>query len=209
MYESTGTAAALIAAGAELFSARGFEGASVREITRRAEANLAAVGYHFGSKRGLWLAVLESRLLPLREAMAEAAAADGSPLARIERAVRSLFAYARQHPEMNGLMLHVLATAPPLPQPALATIQYNSATMRLLIEEGQRDGEIREGDSQLLALSVASQPLALWLARPAIQGAGMIELDRGDAFDELVENAVRFVRAGLRVGDTSRSKRSR
>jgi len=209
MYESTGTAADLIAAGTELFSARGFEGASVREITRKAGANLAAVGYHFGSKRGLWLAVLESRLGPLREAMAEAAGGDGPALERIERAVRSLFAYARLHPEMNGLMLHVLAAAPPLPPPALETIQFNSATMRSLIEEGQREGAIREGNPQLLALSVASQPLALWLARPAIQGSGMIEVDRSDAFDELVENAVRFVRAGLRVGDSLRSKRSR
>jgi len=209
MYETTGTAADLIAAGAELFSARGFKGASVRDITGRAGANLAAVGYHFGSKRGLWLAVLESRLGPVREAMAEAAAGEEPALVRIERAVRSLFAYARQHPEMNGLMLHVLATAPPLPRPALETIQFNSATMRSLIEEGQREGQIREGDPQLLALSVASQPLALWLARPAIQGSGMIEIDRGDAFDELVENAVRFVRAGLLRAAPLRSKRSR
>jgi hypothetical protein len=142
--------------------------------------------------------------------MAEAAAGVAPALERIERAVRALFAYAGEHPEMNGLMLHVLATAPPLPPPALETIQFNSATMRSLIEIGQREGSIRDGDPQLLALSVASQPLALWLARPAIQGAGMIDFDRGDAFDELVENAVRFVLAGLSAPKPSRrSKRSR
>lgn len=209
MYESRGTADSLIAAGTELFSAHGFDGASVRDITRRAGANLAAIGYHFGSKQGLWMAVLESRLGPLREAMAEAAAGEGPALERIERAVRALFAYAREHPEMNGLMLHVLASAPPLPPPALETIQFNSGTMRSLIETGQREGTIRDGDPRLLALSVASQPLALWLARPAIQGAGMIDVEREEAFDHLVENAVRFVRAGLSVPNTSLSKRSR
>lgn len=209
MYESRGTAAALISAGSELFSARGFEGTSVREITRLAGANLAAVGYHFGSKEGLWHAVLEAGLGPLRDAMADAASGEVSALDRIERAVRTLFLYAREHPELNGLMLNVLASAPPLPAPALQTIQFNSGTMRFLIEEGQREGAIRRGEPRLLALSVASQPLALWLARPALQGSGLIELGSREAFDELVNNAVLFVRAGLAPDRRSRGKGSR
>jgi len=207
MNESTGTAGALLAAATELFSAGGFEGTSVRQITRRAGVNLAAIGYHFGSKEGLWHAVLEARLAPLREAMADVAAREGPAVERIEQAVRALFGYARRHPELNGLMLHVLASAPPLPPPALQTIQFNSGTMRSLIEAGQSEGTIRGGDPRLLALSVASQPLALWLARPAIQGSGMIEIDSHRAFDELVENAVRFVRAGLAVERPSSAER--
>jgi AcrR family transcriptional regulator len=209
MYERMGTADSLIAAGTELFSARGFEGTSIREITGRAGANLSAVGYHFGSKEGLWHAVLEAGLGPLRDAMSTAASGEGPALDRIERAVRALFLFARAHPELNGLMLHVLASAPPLPPPALQTIQFNSGTMRSLIEEGQREGEIRSGEPRLLALSVASQPLALWLARPALQGSGLIELGSREAFDELVNNAVLFVRAGLAPDPTSRGRESR
>jgi len=47
------TRSRLLAAAREVFSQRGFQGATVREICRRAEANGAAVNYHFGSKDGL------------------------------------------------------------------------------------------------------------------------------------------------------------
>lgn len=47
------TRARLIEAAREVFSQHGFQGATVREICRRAEANVAAVNYHFGSKDGL------------------------------------------------------------------------------------------------------------------------------------------------------------
>lgn len=53
------TRAALLAAAAELFAEQGFGATRVREIVARANANVAAVNYHFGSKEGLYLAVLE------------------------------------------------------------------------------------------------------------------------------------------------------
>lgn len=47
------TRARLLDAAREVFSQHGFQGATVREICRRAEANVAAVSYHFGSKDSL------------------------------------------------------------------------------------------------------------------------------------------------------------
>ncbi len=47
------TRARLLDAAREVFSQQGFQVATVREICRRAEANVAAVNYHFGSKDGL------------------------------------------------------------------------------------------------------------------------------------------------------------
>jgi AcrR family transcriptional regulator len=52
----------------ELFSERGFDRVSIRDITRTARVNLAAVNYHFGSKEDLIAAVFERRIVPVNNA---------------------------------------------------------------------------------------------------------------------------------------------
>lgn len=58
----------ILDAAEHLFAERGFRGASVRAITDLAGANLAAVGYHFGSKAGLLAAVVRRVIEPINAA---------------------------------------------------------------------------------------------------------------------------------------------
>lgn len=55
----------LLNAAEELIGRKGYSNTSLRDITGRANANLAAVHYHFGSKEGLAEAVLKRHLVPL------------------------------------------------------------------------------------------------------------------------------------------------
>lgn len=74
----------LLDAAETLYAEKGLEGISVRAITGRAQANLAAVGYHFGSKDALiqevirrrynWLSHVRMERLDRLEAMSDPAA---------------------------------------------------------------------------------------------------------------------------------------
>jgi AcrR family transcriptional regulator len=73
----------ILDAAERLFSERGFDGTSIRDVTAEAGVNLAAVHYHFGSKEDLLRAVLERVVLPTNEErlrlMQEAFAHPGGP----------------------------------------------------------------------------------------------------------------------------------
>jgi AcrR family transcriptional regulator len=81
----------ILDAAEELFMQHGFEGTSMRLLTARAEVNLAAVNYHFGSKDALIEAVFRRRLDPMnaaRLAALEKLEAESRP-AEPERIIRA------------------------------------------------------------------------------------------------------------------------
>ena len=69
----------ILGAAEELFAQNGFAGTSLRQVTSRADVNIAAVNYHFGSKENLVNEVFrrrmdemsERRLSELRQAQEE------------------------------------------------------------------------------------------------------------------------------------------
>src|SRR5512138_3289584 len=65
--QKPGTRERLLDEAERVFAERGFSGASVREITDAAGANLAAINYHFQSKENLYAAVFSRRFAHLRE----------------------------------------------------------------------------------------------------------------------------------------------
>jgi AcrR family transcriptional regulator len=61
----------ILEAALHVFAMKGFDAASVRDITDAAEANVAAVNYYYGSKVDLLRAVVATTLGPLNQSRAE------------------------------------------------------------------------------------------------------------------------------------------
>jgi AcrR family transcriptional regulator len=75
----------ILKAALEVFATEGYEGASTRTLARQAGVNLPAIQYYFGSKEGLYQAVIdhiaetmESRMAPVTAEIREALA-NGTP----------------------------------------------------------------------------------------------------------------------------------
>jgi AcrR family transcriptional regulator len=62
----------LLTAATRLFAEQGFDAVTVRDICRRADANVAAVNYHFGGKVGLYEQVMDSAIRVMQETTEEA-----------------------------------------------------------------------------------------------------------------------------------------
>jgi AcrR family transcriptional regulator len=64
---SKATREKIIKAASRAFADSGYEGASIRVIVAAADVNQAAINYHFGSKEGLYRAVLQTALHALMQ----------------------------------------------------------------------------------------------------------------------------------------------
>jgi AcrR family transcriptional regulator len=111
---SASTKERILTAAEALFAQRGFEGASLRQLTAAAGVNLAAVNYHFGSKDNLVEEVFKRRLDQLNAqrltALKQIAGHSGTTLEDV------LGAFIRpaldlSHDGGGGLFMRVLARA--------------------------------------------------------------------------------------------------
>ena len=201
MTTPTSTRERILEVARDLFAQHGFNGTTVRDIAIAAEANLAAVGYHFGSKGALYAEILRAHVGPLGQRIAGACSATRPPLDRIELIVRAVFEHIQMRPQMPALMVRELAgghghgreISPVL----IETFRRALPMLVGVITEGQADGSIRAGDPVLLALSVMAQPIYFNLARPIIAAVAGVEPRDEATAQRMADHAATIIRAGL------------
>lgn len=191
------TAARILTVARQLFAERGYEGTTIRDITTGAEANVAAVTYHFGSKEGLYADVLRSQVGPMARRVALACRAKRPPLDRVETVVRTIFDHIRTRPEMPRIMVREMASGREIHPFIVRTFRDLLPLVTGVIREGQRDGSIRDGDPVLLTLSMLAQPVYLNLARRVIAQVAGIEVQDEATAQRMADHACVVVRAAL------------
>jgi TetR/AcrR family transcriptional regulator len=160
------TRQALMEAGSELFSERGFDGVPIEDLARRAGVNKALVSYHFGGKRGLYVAILESAFAAMAGRLKEIEA--GAPSARV-----ALHGYVRAFEEMTRerfdfptlFLREVLSTGiEPVLLPHVLEI---IGVSRRLAERGAREGLFRRVDPVLLHFGLVGSLVFFFATEPA------------------------------------------
>ena len=199
---SASTAAVLLEAATQVFFELGFWRAGIREIASRAGVNVAAVSYHFGGKRELYLAVLaQLAAAGIQRYPLPTKRADQSPEERLEAAVRALLSrfmgsapvallpqfmvreLAEPSTALPDLIEHVL-------QPQLT--QFESVVQEFI------PADVAPEELRRCTLSIVGQCLFYLFARPALTQLSAVSYEDDAAVNALARHIVRFSAAGLR-----------
>src|SRR3977135_157902 len=95
----------ILAAAAVEFAERGYAGARVDRIARRARVNKAMLYYHFHSKQGLYRALLRQIFSRASDRRGAAPPTPRPPAEKIDRAIAGLAAFIREHAFFPAIML--------------------------------------------------------------------------------------------------------
>jgi AcrR family transcriptional regulator len=180
-----------------LFAERGYAGTTVRDIALAAEANLAAVGYHFGSKEGLYQEVLRSQVAPLANSIGQVCASGLPPLEKVTRIVHAVFEHIRSRPEMPPIIARELASGREVNAALVQTFRRLLPAVTGVIAEGQRDGSIRKGDPVLITLSVMAQPIYFNLGRKLLAAVAHVDLADPATARRMAVHAAAVIRGGI------------
>jgi AcrR family transcriptional regulator len=162
---------ALIGAAAKVFLARGFQGASLREIAAEAGLTTGAVYSNFDGKADLFLAVLEEKLDPRLAVIYEAARR--APKRRLGAAVgRDFAAYVKQRRRWLTLLIEFWAQAARDP--------------KLRPKFAERHGKLRSAIAEVLAERAHKLGLPLALS-PEQLATVLIALTNGMAVEQLAD----------------------
>lgn len=192
---------ALVEAAAAVFARMGYERASIRTIAKAAGVNLAAVNYHFGSKRALYEATLASKLRPVATATCRSVAADPAaqahPLEGLVDMLNRLFDRLRMDSDAGSLFLNEIAGPHPASEITREVVREIGQDLTQWVVAGQSSGVVREGSPALLAMSALAQPLFFVLAEQRLGSAGPWHRRDVQAISVVVDHMERYVRAAL------------
>ena len=158
--DAEATRARILAAAKAEFAASGLGGARVDEIAERADANKRMIYHYFGSKEGLFQAVLEDAYLDIREAEQALALDHLSPKAALEKLVRFTWNYYLENPEfltlVNSENLHKARHLKDSERIKVVSPRFVDM-VRKLLDRGVAAGEFRAGvDAAQLNITIAA-----------------------------------------------------
>lgn len=187
-----------MAAAREEFARRGFAGARVDQIARRAGVNKQLLFYYYHSKRGLFQAVLTQSAGELEVALASLAFPSGGPLERLRLTLQAQFEFLSRHPQIVALLGQGSRSG------GGGGLAFAPAIKRLvvLLAEGQGLGQVRDDLDPHLAAAQALILMVGYLNMESVVAASALPLgaDEPALRERWRDAAVDLVVAGVSAG---------
>lgn len=154
-----GTKANILEVATREFAERGFDGARIDAIAEQTKTSKRMLYYYFGSKQGLYQAVLVNYYVKLRGAEAQIDLEHLPPLEALEKLTHSTFDYhVRNADTVRLVMVENIAMGRHMDElPSLDPL--NSVligALRKVCQRGHKDGVMRKVDPTKLYMSIAA-----------------------------------------------------
>lgn len=134
----------------QLFSDRGYEATSVREICEAAGITKPTLYHFYGSKEGVYRALVEGTFEEFRAGLSRLLEAPGTAEERLRRVARSYFEYAGSRRELMRFVLSLVHnTSTSAPQTDFVHLYEEIvAQVARSVEAGVESGELAPGSTE-------------------------------------------------------------
>jgi AcrR family transcriptional regulator len=154
------TRAAILEAGQHEFAQKGYAGARVDAIAKRARINKRMLYHYFGGKGGLYLAVLEMSYAAIRSAEAQLDLTHREPIEGMRRLIRFTWTYYLENPEFLPILAAENQNRAGFLKQSERIVQLNSPlieALRTVLAHGGAEGTFRRDvDPVELYISIAA-----------------------------------------------------
>lgn len=172
-FEEPGTRDRILKSALDLFSTRGYDGTSVREVCEAAGIAKPSLYHFFGSKEGVYRALVEGAMASYRSQLLGELGRPGTVVERLEGVARAYFRAARENPDLMRFIFGLVHQVPGSAPPAGIERFYQEVVglIAAAVEDGVRDGELSPGPTDarmLLFMGALGESVigALVLGRP-------------------------------------------
>lgn len=164
-------AQAILRSAMELFAERGFDAVPLSAIAERAGVCKANIFHHYGSKDGLYVAVMRQASDHTARLLAEVTQGAGTFAERIHHFARAHLLYLVQNQCVARLILRELAQGDVERGRTMVEGAFggNFATLVSIFKSGQLDGQVRgELDPAVMALALLAGNVFFFQAQPLL-----------------------------------------
>jgi len=161
----------ILAAATREFAARGYAAAGVDRIAREAAVNKAMIYYHFGSKAGLYRAILRGLFEPAGDEARAIVASGRLPAEKLDALVAMMTGRLFAHPELPPIMMREIAEgARHLDPQMLRAMAAIYQSMAAVLREGRRRGHFRDVRPLLVYFTLFA-PLVVFVGASPVRQA--------------------------------------
>ncbi|OGT85087.1 MAG: hypothetical protein A3H91_11350 [Gammaproteobacteria bacterium RIFCSPLOWO2_02_FULL_61_13] len=164
-------AAAILCAATELFAERGFDAVPLSVIAERANVSKGNIFHHYGSKEGLYLAVMKHASGNTASLLADVTRGAGPFAERIRHFARAHLEYLVSHQCVTRLILRELAQGDAERGRTLVEQAFgeNFSMLVSIFRAGQQDGYVRPDlDPAVMALALLSGNVFFFQSQPLL-----------------------------------------